>query len=64
MDGLFACYVMDWRRIPPNRVGGKLCPSQDAKTIKDLTFLFGCNFCLLKMFFIIIIIILFFLGQS
>jgi hypothetical protein len=26
VDGLFACHVMGWRRIPPNWVGGKLFP--------------------------------------
>ena len=26
MDDLIACHVVGWRRIPPNRVGGKLCP--------------------------------------
>ncbi len=26
VDGLFACHVVSWRGIPPNRVGGKLCP--------------------------------------
>ena len=26
MDCLFACYTVSWRRILPNRIGGKLCP--------------------------------------
>jgi hypothetical protein len=26
VDGLFTCHVVGWRRIPPNRIGGKLFP--------------------------------------
>ena len=26
VDGLFTCYVVDWRRIPPHWVGGKPFP--------------------------------------
>ena len=26
MDGLFTCHVLDWKRIPSNRIGGKLFP--------------------------------------
>ena len=45
MDDLFTYHVMGWRRIPPNRVGGKLFPNRHR-----LTFLFSIR---LHFFFLI-----------
>ena len=28
MDSLFTCHVVDWKKIPPNWIGGKLFPKK------------------------------------
>ena len=34
VDGLFTYHVVDWKRIPPNRFGGKLFPNKNV-TVKN-----------------------------
>ena len=28
MNSLFTCHVVDWKKIPPNWIGGKLFPKK------------------------------------
>jgi hypothetical protein len=41
MDSLFTCHIVGWRKIPPNRIGGKLCPNKTHDLISSSLLL--CN---------------------
>ena len=40
VDNLFNWHVVGWRKIPPNRIWGKLCPWRSISSIKPLAFEF------------------------